>query len=266
MCIAILNTAEAIDEQILINCYEGNRDGQGLIYAENGQLKIYKTLDLKEFLNTYYEVRKQIKTPIVIHFRMATHGNIDLENCHPFKVNKNLAFVHNGIIANYGNGNYSDTYCYNEKRLKTLQNNFLKSRFIREFIAEEIGSYNKLIFMDNHSNYTIVNEEVGIWENDNWYSNSGYKYSSNYWYTNDDTDNYDFPFNDDYFRDFYGHDLPDYYDQLDKDQKNYLFDLIDLGYDTPPDLDNFLYDYDIYSAIAKQNKQEQELDLFDYSL
>lgn len=253
MCIAILNTAEAIDEQTLINCYESNHDGQGLIYAENGQLKIYKTLDFKQFLNTYYEVRKQIHTPIALHFRMATHGNIDLENCHPFTVNKNLAFVHNGIISHYGNNNYSDTYCYNEQRLKTLQNNFLKSRFIREFIAKEIGSYSKLIFMDNKSNYTIINEEAGIWDNDNWYSNSGYKYSAHYSY--DDSFNY---FDDNYFRDFYGTDLPPYYDRLNEEEKSYLFDLIDLGYTTPPDIDSFLFDYDIYSATIAENDQEMK--------
>lgn len=261
MCIAILNNnPEAIDEQTLINCYEGNRDGQGLIYATNGQLKTYKTLDINQFLTTYYEVRKAIKTPIALHFRMATHGNINLENCHPFLVNKNLAFVHNGIIPKYGNNNYSDTYCYNEQRLKKLQNNFLKSRFIREFIAKEIGSYSKLIFMDNNSNYTIINEEAGIWDNDNWYSNSGYKYSSNYYYT----DNYDSSFDDGYFKDFYGSDLPEYYDRLNEDQKTYLFDLIDLGYTTPPDINHFLYDYDIYNATITEN--DRELDLFNYSL
>lgn len=236
MCIAILNTIDPIAEQTLINCYENNSDGNGLLWSENGQLKTFKNFDLNEFLDKYYEIRKTVKTPIAIHFRIATSGQIDLTNCHPFIVNKNLAFIHNGIIPNLGNTHYSDTYLFNEYVLKTLQNNFLYSRQIKEKISKEIG-YSKLVFLDSDARYTLINENLGHWHEDNWYSNDSYTYSSNN----------QFPtYDDDYFSSFYGEDLPLYYFSLDDEEKEYLFNLLDFGMIPPNDLDMFKLEYDYY--------------------
>ena len=252
MCIAILNTAGIIPEEYLFNSYQNNPDGNGIIWAENNTLYTFKTFDYDQFVNKYYSIRDRIQTPIALHFRIATSGQVDLKNCHPFSVNKNLAFIHNGVIPNMGNNTLSDTYLYNETVLKQLQNNFLKSRQIREKISKEIG-YSKLVFLDNNARYTIINEHYGHWHKNNWYSNDSYKYSFE-----EPSQNY-YQFEDNYFIDFYGEELPLYYDKLTDDEKSYLFDLIDLGYDTPPDLDSFLFDYQIYTATAEENDRQLEL-------
>jgi len=251
MCIAILNKNGIIPEEYLFNSYSNNPDGIGIIWAERNKLYTFKTFNYDAFLGKYYEIRERITTPIAIHFRIATSGQVNMINCHPFIVNNRLAFIHNGIIPKLGNSELSDTYLYNEHRLKKLPTQFLRNPETLELISKEIG-YSKLVFLDNTARYTLVNEHMGRWDKNNWYSNDTYKYN---W--NSEPDPYSFNyFDDNYFRDFYGSELPPYYDRLNEEEKTYLFDLIDLGYDTPPDIDTFLFDYDIYSATIEENDRE----------
>ena len=111
----------------------------------------------------------------MLHFRIGTSGKIDLNNCHPFTVNNNLAFVHNGIINSIEltNINYSDTWHFN-KLLKQLPNDFLNNKAITELLSNYI-EYSKLIFLDNKGAFKIINEDLGHWNNNNWFSNNSYK-------------------------------------------------------------------------------------------
>lgn len=64
------------------------------------KINIFK--ELKNF-NTFYEyystLRKEFKkTKIALHFRIANIRKHRSYNIHPFYVNENLAFMHNGII------------------------------------------------------------------------------------------------------------------------------------------------------------------------
>jgi predicted glutamine amidotransferase len=72
-----------------------------MIYTNNGQIKVFKEMtNFDRFYKEYAKQRKANKgSNFVLHFRIATSGKIDKTNCHPFAVNKNLAFVHNGIIS-----------------------------------------------------------------------------------------------------------------------------------------------------------------------
>lgn len=118
----------------------------------------------------------------VIHFRMATHGELDADNCHPFMVNDNLGFVHNGQIHNVKEWDKtkSDTWHFNESILKPLHRSFgvdiVKHRTVRHLIERYINR-NKLVFMDNLGDVTIYNEELGIWDAGCWFSNDTYQYT-----------------------------------------------------------------------------------------
>ena len=52
MCIIVLNTKEHLSKELMIECWQANNDGAGLMYALDGKLTIFK--ELKNF-NTYYE-------------------------------------------------------------------------------------------------------------------------------------------------------------------------------------------------------------------
>jgi hypothetical protein len=183
MCIAILNTKKAgrLPKKQIQNSWDNNDMGAGLLWNKDNKLNVFKSYDYDDYIEKYNELRddKSIGN-IVLHFRIATSGYNGEHNLHPFLVNNNLGFVHNGVIKGLGNKSFSDTYEFNDM-LKKFKHNFLSCDMTKYFISEYIG-YSKLIFLDSKDKYTIVNEEMGKWSSGNWYSNDSYKEYNNYVY------------------------------------------------------------------------------------
>lgn len=176
MCIIVLNKKGLIPENTLKTCYESNPDGMGLMYAKNGRIKIIKELtDFDKFYVSYMKIRIKHKGNIALHFRIRTAGNVNEKNLHPFFVNQNLAFMHNGIldIDVPIKSKVSDTIIFNEHILKNLPNDFLNYHGNIELIKNYI-THSKLLFMDSYGDVTIINEDEGNWLKDNWYSNFSY--------------------------------------------------------------------------------------------
>ena len=187
MCIAILKPkGENISKDRLENCFDNNDDGAGYVFAKNGILHFFKGFfRFKDFWKSYVKNVVQNGNPIsAIHFRITTHGKTNTANCHPFKVNDNLGFIHNGVIDMVDvdkKKKRSDTSVFNDTILKQLPSNFIRNTAICDLIAESIGN-SKLVFLDNNGNYTIISEEQGFWVENVWYSNNSYKWCNVYHY------------------------------------------------------------------------------------
>ena len=165
-----------ISKSTLRRCYDANPDGAGFMYAEDKQLVVNKGyFTFKEF---YKEYKPHGDKQVLLHFRIKTHGPINKDNCHPFLVNSGLGFIHNGIINGYGSNIKSDTIEFNESILQKIVskhgNNSLFDDPMVELIENVIG-YSKLVFLDRHGNYTIMNEKKGNWNDGVWYSNMSWK-------------------------------------------------------------------------------------------
>lgn len=181
MCIAILNTSGKITEESIFNSWNNNDQGGGLLWTSGGALHSYKTYKYNKFLKKYNEIRANKNTgKIVLHFRIATSGHEKYTNLHPFFVNANLGFVHNGIISGLGNQQHSDTYQFNEM-LQKLPENFLNCSATNELIKKYIGG-SKLVFLNSADQHTIVNENLGHWDGANWYSNDSYTCNLDFYY------------------------------------------------------------------------------------
>ena len=209
MCIAILNTKKAgrLPSEQIKNSWDNNDMGSGLLWNENGKLSVFKTYKYDEYINKYNELRDNKKIGnIILHFRIATSGVFGEHNLHPFLLDKDLGFVHNGVISGLGNKDFSDTYEFNDM-LKRFKHDFLNCEMTKHFISEYIG-YSKLIFLDSNDRYTIINEDLGKWTDNNWYSNDSYKSYNNYVYygnkkvskndKEDSTTKYSFDLDDDW--------------------------------------------------------------------
>jgi len=182
MCIAILNSPKfALPKKTIYNSYKNNSDGTGFIWTEGGVLRTHKTMEgAKKVWQFYKSLRSRVSGYIVLHFRIATSGGVNIENCHPFIVNDNLAFVHNGVISGLGSLKQSDTNEFCEFYLKKMPSDFLEYSGITKMIEEVIG-HSKLVFLDSEDNPTIINHDMGHFdEHGNWYSNTTYQYSYNY--------------------------------------------------------------------------------------
>lgn len=183
MCICILNTKKAgrLPKSHIKNSWDNNDMGSGLLWTDKGKLNVFKTYEYDEYIDKYNELRdnKDIGN-IVLHFRIATSGYKGEHNLHPFLVNDNLGFVHNGVIKGLGNNKFSDTYEFNDM-LKKFNHDFTNCEMTKFFISEYIG-YSKLVFLSADDKHTIINEELGKWVDGNWYSNDSYKQYNDFKY------------------------------------------------------------------------------------
>jgi hypothetical protein len=184
MCIAIFkDEGKELSPEILRTCWKANSDGAGFMYAEDGEVKIKKGfMTLESFLEAY-EPHKEQKC--VLHFRIRTHGPTNEENTHPFRVNKKLGFVHNGVISAVHTKDkaYSDTWHFNEQIIKPIVKKapwMMDTAAVQMLITDFIG-YSKLIFMNGKGEVTIYNEEKGYWEDGCWFSNKSYEPKKSYY-------------------------------------------------------------------------------------
>jgi predicted glutamine amidotransferase len=185
MCIAILNPNNVtLKKKVLKTCWENNTDGAGMLYLVDGKLTTHKEMtNFDSFYDHYSSVRQKHKTSqIVIHFRISTHGKVNLTNCHPFIVNDKWGFVHNGIIsAAPKHTEFSDTYMFNREILQKLPADWIHNDAVYDLVQEYIGS-SKLLFLNTDNEAFIVNEEMGVWDLGCWFSNTTYKVSRYYDY------------------------------------------------------------------------------------
>ena len=115
----------------------------------------------------------------IIHFRWATHGKKNTDNCHPFMVADNLAVIHNGIVSIKCELNeaMSDTWHFNELVLKPMHERDPEfyNRTDVIFSQELAHDSSKFVFLRADGDYCIWNADDGEWEKDgHWYSNKSY--------------------------------------------------------------------------------------------
>lgn len=177
MCLAILKPAKVkVPEESLRMGWQGNSDGAGFAYIDNGKVVAVKGLmTWKEFLAAYQAAAKKFKSsPFLIHFRIKSMGDKSAENTHPFPINGGM-LIHNGTIDGTGatwNSGPSDTKCFAETFGDRLTYDFAKEH--KEKLEEALG-HNKVAMLYGDGQYVILGEKNGTWNDDVWYSNYSYR-------------------------------------------------------------------------------------------
>ena len=185
MCIAIANKKGfPLKKEHFMNSWENNSHGGGLLYKEQGVLKCHYELTDKNAMYDVY-IAKIKKSNVLVHFRITSKGSTTLDNCHPFMVNPELGFIHNGTIFSgldpYGTEK-SDTWAFNEQYCKMLPPDFYKYPKLMDIINSKVGN-SKIAFMDIDETITIMGGEKGEAHHDahgNWFSNKSYQAVNSY--------------------------------------------------------------------------------------
>ena len=181
-------------DEILENMWYGNDDGAGFMYAENGSVHIRKGFmtyeDFKKALDEFLSTHDPEQTPLVMHFRITTHGGTKAENCHPFPISDSVGMLtkpeskcrigvaHNGIIPITPRKGISDTMEYIISQLAPLSRavpDFYRNKDLMKMISNATNS--KLAFMNGRGDiYTVGDfvEQDGIK-----YSNHSFEWSWN---------------------------------------------------------------------------------------
>jgi predicted glutamine amidotransferase len=184
MCIAIFNKSTLLSFDTIRNSFDNNNDGAGLLYIDGGRLQVVKeTASAKAFYKKYKAIREKNTLPILLHFRIGTHGHFADYNLHPFLVNSQIGFVHNGVIRIAEiDARYSDTNHFNRLVLQTMKR---PARIFKDgtneaaLVSHFCSTNSKLIFLNAAGEFRIFNEAAGHWDKfGNWYSNNTYKPSA----------------------------------------------------------------------------------------
>lgn len=88
-----------------------NPDGSAIVWAHDGKLETFKTLDSKEMINYYTTHFVELnRNAFVFHARIATHGSKNIKNCHGWPtLGGHAAFFHNGILSIRARGDMTDS-------------------------------------------------------------------------------------------------------------------------------------------------------------
>lgn len=186
MCLALYKPKNiAADWKKLQNGMESNRDGAGFAVAKDGQLIVEKGFFRFEDLKLAFEPFEMYDA--IVHFRMATHGDKNKNNCHPFDLRDfgspedlmPVAVIHNGIFsqANDDQKQWSDTWHVCRDVLHPLwidHGNVFGKPSVRTLGDEYVGNYNKLVFLAADGTCSIWGEKNGHWKDGVWYSNYSY--------------------------------------------------------------------------------------------
>ena len=194
MCVIIRKPKGTdISLENLKRCWTANPHGAGLMFATNGFVKVIKGLmTLDSFLQAYQQ-NYLVEKEAIIHFRLASAGEISPDLTHPFWVFKDgetegdIAFVHNGHLSDYDTGgiSQSDTTVFRDEILSKLPHNFLHNEAIMELLRNYIyGSV--LVFMDNLG---MINTVGNFGDAGCGFSMNGIWYSNDYWLREDSCNN-----------------------------------------------------------------------------
>ena len=162
MCLIIHKPVNAVvSAEVIIDAYDYNRDGWGLMYAIAGKIEVIKGLNIIDLLEALDTLTKY---EVFIHLRYRTHGTISYENLHPFQISKNIWLMHNGILSQLPTDKTkSDTALFAQMLMPMLVHN--------PDLLDDVGfcsllSYyckgSRLVFLRSNGQYTIINKQDGI--------------------------------------------------------------------------------------------------------
>ena len=177
MCVIIhAKPKQTIEKKVLENCYNRNRDGWGIMWAENN--KVYTVKDLSSFDNFYKiwinEVPRHAERGI--HFRIRTAGATNQANCHPFRPAQGVAMMHNGHINTpLIEDGMSDTYNFCMYELAPLiagWNDYIKDEDFKKLMEmHEVTGSSKLLFIDAEGSSLRINDRM-------WHVHEGVHFSN----------------------------------------------------------------------------------------
>jgi hypothetical protein len=175
MCVIIHQPAGVtIPRHILQSAYRKNPHGWGIMTAARvpGTVSVAKGLGFQEFMRSYESLKGKA---CVIHCRVRTHGPVDLDNCHPFRVAKGLYLMHNGVIQGLDlhRRDRSDSWHFAQLLGQSMQDvNQIHEAEVLESVAAIVGMHNRVAFLTSDGRVSIANYNQGCLYRGLWFSNT----------------------------------------------------------------------------------------------
>lgn len=181
-------------QEKLKQMWERNSDGAGYMYADEGAVFISKGyMEFDDFTRSLDDLKVKMEAknktlkdiPMVLHFRITTHGGTSRENTHPFPISNNeehlkaldlkcnIGMAHNGIISGLTTEkDVSDTQIYIRDIVYDLS--VVGDGFVERFskIIDYTKGSSRLAFLDKDGELTMFGNFVELDDKDGlYYSN-----------------------------------------------------------------------------------------------
>lgn len=171
MCLIIHSPNNHVpNKDIIESALALNPDGVGIMYMMEGRPVVSKSLNATVKSLTK-KLDKLAHTDYAIHFRMRTHGEVNLANTHPYQVAGGRYLMHNGIlpIGNEHDKTKSDTWHFIDKVLNPI---IVRGEHALDWdkVGSAIGSSNKFAVLEN-GEIKVVNRKTGFDYEGGWFSN-----------------------------------------------------------------------------------------------
>lgn len=181
MCLAVYKPSGTLpDWEAYAEGFRSNSHGAGFAVVDGGSVHIHKGFFTFDAFREAFQPFANLQA--AVHFRLATHGNKDKDNCHPFLVTDGLSLIHNGIleIACNQDKSKSDTWHYATLVLQPMAERdpdfFLRPEVV--FMGGSAIRGSKFVFLRADGEFSIWNEDSGHWHADCWWSNRSYEQAS----------------------------------------------------------------------------------------
>ena len=186
MCLLMVTMGQIPDYNSIVNASNNNPDGFGYAIHYGDRIITSRGMNAQKTIDKFFDALDGAGTDFVAmyHARITTHGDSIIENAHPFRVGgrKDIILGHNGMLPIHPKqgDRRSDTRIFAEDILPNLGVESLddKDSFKR---LEGWAAGSKLAIITNapelRDSVYIVNEDLGTWDKDVWWSNSSYKNS-----------------------------------------------------------------------------------------
>lgn len=192
ICIKPTNT-EMPSKRTIQTMWNRNPDGAGFMFPKDGKVHIEKGfMELDDFMDALQEanIENDFKAlPLVMHFRISTHGGVIPGNTHPFPISKSVqrmhsltndceyAVAHNGIISiTPQRKDISDTMEYIRSVINPIKceySDWMFDQNILDFIEGSIN-YSRMVFMNGEGQMSTVGKWHFDWLTGLYYSNLNY--------------------------------------------------------------------------------------------
>jgi predicted glutamine amidotransferase len=157
------------------NCYDSNYDGAGLSWVDEDGLHIAK--GYFRWKTLWHDLKELEEYPVQVHFRLATHGSVVKDNCHPFLLANGIAMAHNGVLSGMQipkDKDMTDSEFFGKEYLEKFTVKDLHLQKVQRLMQAAIGT-SKITMQCPDGTFIIVNKEYGVEYKGLWFSNKSYE-------------------------------------------------------------------------------------------
>lgn len=197
MCLLICKPkGKGIPQDYLMDASIQNSDGFGVVWKEKSKTYIERGLDMNELLLINEQLHPY---SAMIHLRLATHGKVSIENCHPFEMlGGQFYLAHNGVIdIERPRPDLSDSWHFAKLVVEPWLQKYpslFGSRSLERILGPWL-SHSKIALFDSQTGaMQVLNKDLGTEMKGIWYSNVEFLWKpeikeGHYWWDEDEESN-----------------------------------------------------------------------------